>query len=57
MRNKRASRRVRLTQAQKRRRHREAERWRLAAFCGPPLSEWELMAMYEAVEAERRMQG
>ena len=47
------SRRKRLAQREAERRHRIAEEARQKALGGPPLTEWEVMAGYGAVEAER----
>ena len=47
------NRRKRLAQRGVERRHRIAEEARQKALGGPPLTEWEVMAMYGAVEAER----
>jgi len=42
-----------LRQVEVRRRRRQAEAWRALALDSPPLTEWERMAMYGVVEAER----
>lgn len=39
------------------RKREKAERVRRESFHGPPLTEWERMAMYGVVEAERNRQG
>ena len=49
----RMTRRKRLAQREAERRHRIAEEARQKALGGPPLTEWERMAMYGVVEAER----
>src|SRR5690606_16693066 len=43
----------RLIDVEVRRRRRQAEAWRALAWDSPPLTEWEVMAMYGVVEAER----
>lgn len=43
----------RLSDVEVRRRRRQAEAWRSLALDSPPLTEWERMAMYGVVEAER----
>ena len=44
----------RIRDVEVRRRRRQAEAWRSLAWDSPPLTEWERMAMYGVVEAERR---